>query len=155
MDRPRRWLRRPCEEWWDLATTAAVTLAVEVGIRTLPLPTVARAAGVPLAAGPGATRQVTPGSAHPAVAPFTPVERRRLRATRTVLRRWPFGDTCLRHALVAGHHLRRRSPRLQIGVAKIDGDVKAHAWLDLDGGILDPMHSADGYRTLERPRSHT
>ena len=50
---------------------------------------------------------------------------------------WPT-STCLRRALVAGHLLRARGPRLVIGVRKPRGEaLTAHAWLLLEGTALD------------------
>ena len=48
-----------------------------------------------------------------------------------VLRRWPFGDTCLRRGLVTGFFLRRRSPVLRLGLMR-DG-VTSHAWVEAEG----------------------
>jgi len=123
-----------------LAVAAAAilrVLAVEVLLRTTRLPTMSRVAGAPLATPQEAAE------ARAAPLDLTAVERRRLRAVGYALRRSPFGSTCLRRALCAGHVLRRRDPRLVVGVAKRDGVVSAHAWLVVDGVNLDPDGSAD------------
>jgi hypothetical protein len=65
-----------------------------------------------------------------------------------VLRHWPFGDTCLRQALVGGHRLRRLNPTLHVGVAKQGGEVRAHAWLVVAGVVIDPLYAAASYQTL-------
>lgn len=129
------------------ATFAALGLAVvvEVGLRTGPLPALARRLGVPLAGRDGA------GASAPGDAALSQRDRRQVRATRRVMRRWPFGDTCLRQALVSGHLLRHLDPALHVGVAKIDGEIRAHAWLVIDGGILDPLAAASSYLDLARP----
>ncbi len=118
----------------DLARTAAallVALVVELGLRTMRLPRLARLLGVPLEAAPG-----------PAVEPTELVvvprwARRRLVATRRALRHSPYGDSCLRVALVGGFLVRRLDPVLRIGVAKHDGEIRAHAWLEIGGRSLD------------------
>ncbi|WP_425572425.1 lasso peptide biosynthesis B2 protein [Novipirellula caenicola] len=46
--------------------------------------------------------------------------------------------TCLTRALVVSrllqHH--RLPSRMQIGVARIDGEFRAHAWVESDGGVV-------------------
>ena len=118
----------------DLVRTAAALLlavVVEVGLRTLRLPRLARLLGVPLEAGPGP-------DVEPAELVIVPRwARRRLAATRRALRYSPFGDSCLRVALVGGFLVRRLDPVLRIGVAKHDGEIRAHAWLEIGGRSLD------------------
>lgn len=125
-----------------LLAALAVTSAVEVGLRVLSLPRLAAIVGAPLrtdaAVSTGDRRSLRLGQRG----------RRQARAVRRVMRHWPFGDTCLRHALVAGHRLRRFGPELVVGVARIDGEVKAHAWLELDSGIYDPLGAAQAYLPL-------
>ena len=115
-----------------------------VGPRTRKLPRLATLVGAPLLLADGAEilREQDPGFVLP------PHARRQLAATRRVLRHWPFGDTCLRQALIAGQRLRRFNPRLQVGVAKLDGEVRAHAWLLIHGRILDPLGAASSYLPL-------
>jgi len=130
---PARWWRRV-----PVAIGAAGTVVVaEALLRTTRLPRTARVMGAPLASAQEAS------SAAVAALPLTATEARRLRAVGRVLRLSPFGSTCLRRALCAGHVLRRRHPRLVVGVAKRDGVVSAHAWLVVDGVNLDPDGSAD------------
>lgn len=76
---------------------------------------------------------------------------RRLDATRRILRHWPFGDTCLRQALIGGQRLRRLGPRLHVGVAMVDGELRAHAWLEVRGSIIDPLRAASDYLDLATP----
>jgi len=112
-------------------------LAAEALLRTTRLPTMARLMGTPLASRDEAASAVA------GTLTLSATEARRLRAVGRVLRRSPFGSTCLRRALCAGHALRRRGPRLVVGVAKRDGVVAAHAWLVVDGVNLDPDGSVD------------
>ena len=127
-----------------LLTALAVALVVEVGLRLTTLPRLARLLGAPLTvdgldvyADTSTPRFVMPGRAA-----------LRLRASRRVLRHWPFGDTCLRQALVGGALLRRYGPVLQLGVAKMDGDVRAHAWLVVGGTVVDPLRAVSSYQPL-------
>jgi hypothetical protein len=131
-----------------LLSVGATAVVVEVGLRVTTLPRLARLLGCPLAleersweadpadAGPLAIRRLPAASA------------RRVRATRRILRHWPFGDTCLRQALISGAQLRRLHPTLHVGVAKSAGEVRAHAWLVIDGAVLDPLGAASSYLSL-------
>ncbi|MGH1561887.1 lasso peptide biosynthesis B2 protein [Mumia sp. DW29H23] len=67
-----------------------------------------------------------------------PRERRNLDLAARVLRRGPFHDTCLRQSLVFGHELRRHDPRVVLGVRKVDGEIRAHAWLEIGARSLEP-----------------
>lgn len=72
--------------------------------------------------------------------------RRLSRATAKVSARWPWGDTCLRRALVLGSLLEGVTPHLVVGVragARDSGgdgptSYDVHAWLELAGVPLDP-----------------
>jgi hypothetical protein len=116
------------------AVPAAVVVAagVELGLRTLPLPRLARWLGVGLDLTSGAV-----GDTASAVLPAS--LRCHLDAVEVVMQRWPFGDTCLRRCLVLGHRLRGLQPVLRIGVRRgPDGRFGAHAWLEIGGCSLDP-----------------
>ncbi len=120
-----------------LLEAAAVVTAVEVGLRVLRLPTLARLCGLVL--DPGG---LAPGAeARPGPLALPPRTLRRVRAGLAVLARGPFPDTCLRRALVLGWVLRARRPRLLVGVRREDGRLLAHAWVVVDGVDLDPMSS--------------
>jgi hypothetical protein len=142
----RRLRAVPVREWPEVIAACFVGVGVELGIRLLPLPHVARMAGVHLD-----TREYEPvGEAERLrLADRT---RRQLRATRRVMRHWPFGNTCLRHTLVLGQRLRHLKPVLRVGVAKVDGQVRAHAWLEIDGTYLDPVGGAESYWQLQPAR---
>lgn len=119
----------------DLARTAmalALAVVVEVGLHTVRLPVLARVLGVPLDTDAPRQDEVT----EPVIVPRW--ARRRLTAARRALRHWPFGDSCLRVALVGGCLVRRLDPVLRIGVTKHEGEIKAHAWLEIGGLSLDP-----------------
>lgn len=141
--RLRRLPRVPPRDLPDLAVALVVSLAVEVGLRRTPLPVLARRLGVDL--------DQEPDDSLVAWRASTVTDQRRLRNARRVLRRGPAGDTCLRQALLLGQRLRHHAPRLHVGVARVDGAVKAHAWLSLQGARLDPLRSAHRYLPLQAP----
>lgn len=145
--RPGRWRRLLVELPASLAALA-VAVVVEVGLRVTTLPRLAGFLGTPLAVARNGAPDTMPRSGPLALSPQA---KRQVRATRRVMRRWPFGDTCLRQALVSGQRLRRLHPSLHVGVAKIDGEIRAHAWLTIDGGILDPLAAAASYHDLAAP----
>lgn len=147
---PQRLLARvtalPLREIPATIVAAVVASGVEVGLRALRLPTLARLAGTPL---------VTDHGSAPRTAdtfPLSPELAQRVRAVRRVMRHWPFGDTCLRSALVSGQRIRRLHPILRIGVAKDAGGVRAHAWLEVEGISLDPTapHAFAVVHSVER-----
>ncbi|MBI4730510.1 MAG: lasso peptide biosynthesis B2 protein [Acidobacteria bacterium] len=113
---------------------AAVAVAVEAGLRTLPVPRLARLLGVRLVTD---RRAVSAAGEETHTLNLSDAERRRLRAAQAVLRARPGRGRCLRRALVAGHLLRERRPELRIGVAREGGRVHAHAWIEIDGLPLD------------------
>jgi hypothetical protein len=122
-----RWRHVPA-----VLAAATVALAVEIGLRTLKLPTLARLAGAPLRNDDGAApREVDRLGLPPRLV-------RRMHAVRWVMRHWPFGNTCLRLALVSGQRIRSVGPVLRVGVMKDAAGVRAHAWLEIDGVSLDP-----------------
>lgn len=133
----------------ELLAVTAVALCVEIGLRATTLPRLADFLGVPLAVDDADTNQPPAGSAERFVLPA--VARRRLRATRMVMRRWPLGDTCLRQALVSGQRIRRLEPNLHVGVAKVAGEVRAHAWLTVGETVIDPLRAAGDYLPLAAP----
>ena len=129
----------------DLCVAFAVAAVVEVGLRTTTLPRLARALGTPLA-----VDGFDAYAASAAATALPPWAVRRMHAARRVLRHWPFGDSCLRQALVCGRLVRRLSPALQLGVAKVDGEVRAHAWLVVGGTVVDPRRAVSSYQPLGR-----
>ncbi|GAA2743237.1 hypothetical protein GCM10009868_16230 [Terrabacter aerolatus] len=116
----------------DAAAALAIACLVEVGVRVVRLPELAAWLGVPLSTEPLAPTDPDTRVDLPACA------KRRLAATERVMRHWRFGDTCLRRALVAGCLLRRLHPVLRIGVTKVEGEVRAHAWIEIEGRTHDP-----------------
>jgi hypothetical protein len=87
--------------------------------------------------------------------PFDPAslssrERMLLGALASVQRRWLFDATCLRRALTAGWILRRRRPRLCLGLTSADGAL-AHAWLVIDGHTIDGLPGAPVFKRVVAP----
>lgn len=142
--------RLPCiraVEVPELAVALVLAVVVEVGLRTTTLPRLARALGTPLAV--DQLDYATTGFELPASG------LRRMESARRVLRHWPLGDTCLRQALMTGWMLRRLRPALQLGVAKVDGEVRAHAWLVIQGTVVDPRRAVTSYQPLTAARNGT
>lgn len=132
----------------DLLTAGGLAgwaATIEVGLRLTTLPRVAALMGVRIQVDGVHGR---PGSATDVL--LSPAERRRIDLAGRVLRRGPFEDSCLRRAMLAARILRRRDHAVRIGVRKVDGAVKAHAWLELDGVSLDP-DAVDFYQPLFDP----
>ena len=128
-----------------MLVTAFVAARAEVAIRRDGIGGAARVGGLPVATD-GAVAPVAP----PSAAGLSRRELEQLDTAWRVLRWGPFNGTCLRRAVVGGYFLRHRHPLLRIGVAKVDGAVAAHAWLEVGGVGLDP----DGgtvYRVLDIP----
>jgi hypothetical protein len=131
---PRRLARRLL-----LGATVLVCLVrVEVGLRRRTLPELCASLGIGFAGSPAAERGAAPSRAWVSA---------RVRAVDRLLRRWPYGDTCLRRCLVTGHLIRVTGPSLVLGVRRDEGGaLAAHSWLEVDGRPVDP--SAAGYRVL-------
>lgn len=62
----------------------------------------------------------------------------------------PVKATCLKRALVLSWLLGRRGTQteLRMGVARHDGSLKAHAWLNLDGQVILGHHEGEHYEPL-------
>lgn len=132
-------------------TIAALYMAIaEVGVRFVKLPRLTRWLRISLS-----TAGVEPPPETVSMAGLRRRELLLLQALGVVAPKWPFADgPCLRQALVAGWILRRRGPRLRLGVARTDHRVLAHAWLEVDGvGTLGwqegymPLHDDPGKGT--------
>lgn len=147
--RPKRRIRRLLAEFPETVLAVGTAVIVEWGLRRGTLPPLARRLGAPLHTSAGVEPDLMAG---PKLLVLPTWARRRVSATRRVLRHWPFGDTCLRQALISGHLLRKLEPELHVGVARIDGEIRAHAWLGIHGGVLDPRASANSYMGMVDPK---
>lgn len=125
----------PLRDWPAICAAVAVAVIVEIGLRTTTLPRLAARLGIHLVPEHEDAPMPSMTQAEP---DLTPRARRQFRSSLRVIRHWPFGDTCLRRTLVSGQRLRRYEPALQIGVARIDGSLRIHAWLEIQGKSLDP-----------------
>lgn len=61
-----------------------------------------------------------------------------VRAARVATGGWPFGNTCLRRAMLLGSRMRAEHPVLRIGIRPDGAGTLAHAWVEIDGRTLDP-----------------
>ncbi|MGH3823303.1 MAG: lasso peptide biosynthesis B2 protein [Pseudonocardiaceae bacterium] len=128
----------------QVVLVALVALVVEAGLKLSTLPRLTRLLGIRLVndCEPKNKQDVS----LPPSLPITWI-RRRVFVVNQVLQHSPFGDTCLRRALVLGQRIRRLDPTLMIGVRHDDsGTLAAHAWLVVAGVALDPL--ADEYEAL-------
>ena len=119
----------------------AVAVVVELGLRFLSLPVLARVLGVALKAAPARL------AARRAGFDLTDRQRHTVHLARRLMRHWPWGaGTCLRQSLVIAHLLRALEPTLRLGVRREDGIVEAHAWVEVPGMINT---GGQGFQALE------
>jgi hypothetical protein len=125
-----RLLQMPRVKRRERLRVLATAVVVEVGLRVMPLDRLAKALGTPLSTS-------TRGS-EPSAGDAVPDEQvlRHARVVDAVLARAPFGNTCLRRALVLGHLLRGHGPVLRIGAARGSNGAEMHAWLEINGCAL-------------------
>jgi Transglutaminase-like superfamily/Coenzyme PQQ synthesis protein D (PqqD) len=138
----RRWWRLPVRLRLDAVQACGVVLCVEAGLHTMDLERLARMAGVPMAAG----AHLGEPSEDP-WARLTDREQRIYLAANWVLDRWIYDGTCLRRALVTGHFLRKRGPRLHLGLAG-DGST-SHAWIEAQGMVFNSEPVSAPYVRLD------
>lgn len=141
---PARLLHIRKTEAWETVLCGGLVCFVEVGLRLLHLPTLARLLGLRLSA-------VELPADPPVLMPRW--TQRCLNAAERVTAHWPAGPEgkCLRRALVAGNRLRSLQPEVVIGVRSGHDGLQAHAWLVVCGGALDP--SAHAFSQLPVNRS--
>jgi hypothetical protein len=137
-ERVRRLTRVRARDLLEVAAVFSAATRTEWGLRYRTLPATARALGVGTHAIQSATQETIVEPDRLALPAWA---WRRARIAAIVMRRWPFGDTCLRRALVTGNRLAPLAPQLMIGVhaAEAPQDVEAHAWLRIGGVDLDPL----------------
>lgn len=161
---PSRLVAVPFRGWRALLQTVIVAGVVEVGMRLLPLPQITRFVGMRLSFDrPGDEARPT------AVVPnaLSADDQLRVWATDRVFARWPFGDTCLRRALVLGFHMRRDAPSLRIGVreqayetgatetAAGTATIAAHAWVETARATLLALPGYEGFAFGPAPGAAT
>lgn len=140
----RRFLRLPPDQRRIAVRATLALFAVRTGLKIVPLRTVAAALGVHV----GDARQE---------GPRLPLSDSRASTAAGVvdrlMRTGPPETRCLHRALVLGHLLRSERPCLRIGVRQVDGQVQAHAWLEIrDRVVAEPNHDdLETFRTLAHP----
>ena len=151
------WLSWPLEEKVELVGLAALALGAEVAVRVGELPAMAKRLGISF------ETQTAPQRAKPAGLSRATIDRRAASVDR-LYRAWPRKDSCLRRALVLGFRIRAAHPTLRIGVAKENDEIRAHAWIEVDGRVIGdetgdfaPLRRSGGRpadATSQAPRSH-
>ena len=126
--------RLPLRELLATLHALGVLVVVELLIRNVRLPRLARLLGVRL--------DLTP--VHPAPGAvsldLSPTSRRQLRATARVVDVWPFcHGPCLRQSLVAAHLLATRVRRSASASPAPAIELQAHAWVEVDGHPLEDV----------------
>lgn len=135
----------------ELATTvraAATVVAVEVLVRTMPLPRLGRLLGcrVDISSAPASGVRLASWE-------LSRRHRRRLRCAHRVAGVWPFSDgPCLRRALVGGHLVRELNPSVRLGLAVADAELEPHAWLEFDGRPLEDIEQYAPFATVVHGR---
>lgn len=142
----QRALRVPPREILTMARVLVVIVLVELMIRWVRLPRLARMLGLEVS-----LASSSPGAVRLPLKDLSPNARRQLRCTRRVADRWPFSrGPCLRRALVAGHLLSRYDPVIRLGLAGTGDDLYAHAWLEID---CRPLENVESFDTFQNPSS--
>lgn len=122
--------------WRRTAHTVSVARRIERSLRSDPLTRTAEKFGARL----DLASPVNPGNLA-----FSREEEAALSIALRTLSYPRFNGTCLRRALVMADILRDRSPILRVGVSKRDGEVFAHAWIEIDGVAIDAMRDRTYY----------
>lgn len=132
-------LALPPAERAALVQAWALFLLVEIGLRVLSFPR--------LLALLGKTSRGSPDSPGRADGPSLA---RLAWAVGVAGRYTPVAPTCLKSALVLSWLLRRRgvATTLAIGVARREGGLTAHAWLEREGQAVAGMSGGEGYTPL-------
>jgi Transglutaminase-like superfamily len=132
-----RAVREGLGSWWaltlgekvELAHVVLLAMAAEIAVKLFSLPRLASLLGIELVNGDRVGRQ----DAREAVRMDRATVEKRARMVDRVYRHWPRKGSCLRRAVVLGYRIRRASPTLLFGVAREGSDIRAHAWIEIDG----------------------
>jgi hypothetical protein len=140
-----RWFRLPLSGKVATVYTSGLVVAVEALLYIGHIDRVSRCLGAPL----------LDSSEAEDLPPLDPMwltsrERTLLAALASVQRRWLFDATCLRRALAAAWILRRRHPRLCLGLTGAEGAL-AHAWLVVGGHTIDALTGAPVFQRVVGP----
>jgi hypothetical protein len=120
--------RLPGRDRWTLVEAAALLPAASVGLKLIGLRGCQNVLAVLAPGGPFAT----PDNAADSV-PST------ARMVRIAATRGLWKASCLPRSLVLAYLLRRRriDARVRIGVRRQNGNLEAHAWVEVDGGVVN------------------
>ena len=122
------------KEKLELITLSCLALLAEVAVRTTNIRTLTRRLGIALDdVGEG---DPIPGQRKGSRELSNDVIDRRAGAVDRLYRAWPRRASCLRRALVLGFYVRGARPTMRIGVAKENGTVTAHAWIEVNGRVI-------------------
>lgn|GEM_PF-6618530 len=132
-ERPRQTL--------SLAHATLVVTAVEIGLRTLPVPTLSRLLGIEVGLGRGHSANGAKATSRPTL---VRIER--------VHRALGIPSTCLRQSLAQGFILRALKPVLRFGSEEVAGQLHHHAWVDFGRGTL-PTSEVESRRFRSLGRS--
>ena len=138
-----RWRALPPDERRLLLGLALLLPAIGGALRCLGVRRTYRLLG-------GAAASAGPASAVPLAAQASAVRLGQLLDIAS--RHGPYAASCLRKSLALWWLLRRRglSAELRIGVAKVDAQMQAHAWVELAGHVInDRATVADDYAVYE------
>ena len=135
----RSWCRLSWRFRFETLRATVVVLVIELGLKLVDLPTLAKWMRAPLAIDDTLLPQIRPD----ALGQLTRSEQGMYWAVHWVLDRWLFDPTCLRGALALGWFLRRRHPSLRLGLID-DQAAIAHAWIEVEGRAFNaqPMITA-------------
>lgn len=115
-----------------LVVATLLVVAVDASLRIAGLQRTARFLRVPLL--------LAPTPAEDAAGPvfeLDAAERRRVRCVARVVRGlFGLDRGCLRFAVVTALLLRAHAPGVRLGVARVDGSVLAHAWVEIAGRTI-------------------
>lgn len=131
--RLRTWLGLGLREKVELVGLAFLAAVAEAAVKLVPLPRLTKTLGIDLI-DVGERPAETPGHAPPTLRDDEIA--RRARAVDRLYHAWPRKSSCLRRALLLGYRIRKAHPVLFIGVAKKDGAIRAHAWIEVDGAVV-------------------
>ncbi len=143
IERLQRVSRLPRDERALLAQAWGLFLLADLALRILPLPRLLAFSD----------RLIRRPMARPPSPPVPPPAR--LASLVEVAGRYaPLRATCLKKSLVLSWLLGRRgiATRLHIGVARREGRIEAHAWLERDGQAIPGLPGPDGYEPLVSTR---
>lgn len=128
---------------WTALRTLLLAPYVEVRLRFVGVRRTANQLGAELRLD-GCDGRATSHASVPPRGRLSDADKRRLRVAWRILAIGPFDGTCLRRSLIGAHILRNCDDvAVRIGVRRSKGELRAHAWLEVDGVSLDPLAAVD------------